>query len=111
LINSDHFKENIMLESNLNAVKSDMKTLVADALQLLNSAADLTGEKAEEVRQRGMQMLDEALQKANEAQACAMVVGKEMAASADGYVKANPWRTVLAAASVGLLAGVILGRK
>jgi ElaB/YqjD/DUF883 family membrane-anchored ribosome-binding protein len=34
-----------------------------------------------------------------------------MAASADTYVKENPWRTIAAAASVGLLVGVILGRK
>lgn len=100
-----------MLESNLKVVNNDVKTLVADAQALLQAAAALTGEKADEVRNRGMRLLDTALAKAEDAQKSAMVAGKEMAASADGYVKENPWRTIAAAAGVGLLVGVILGRK
>lgn len=100
-----------MLESNLKVVNNDMKTLVKDAQSLFQAAAALSGEKADEVRNRGMRMLDSALAKAQEAQASAVVAGKEMAASADGYVKENPWRAIAAAAGTGLLLGVILGRK
>ena len=100
-----------MLESNLQAVNNDVKTLVADAQALFKEAAALTGEKAEEVRNRGMRLLDTALLRAQDAQASALVAGKEMAASVDGYVKENPWRAIAAAAGVGLLMGVILGRK
>lgn len=100
-----------MLENNITTVNNDVKTLVKDAQALFNAAAALTGEKAEEVRGRGMRALDAALAKAHEAQAGAIVAGKQMAASADVYVKENPWRTIAAAAGVGLLVGVILGRK
>lgn len=100
-----------MLENNLTTVNNDVKTLVKDAQALFSAAAALTGEKAEEVRSRGMRTLDAALAKAQEAQAGAIVAGKQMAASADVYVKENPWRTIAAAAGVGLLVGVILGRK
>jgi ElaB/YqjD/DUF883 family membrane-anchored ribosome-binding protein len=106
-----YFKEFILLESNLKAVSSDMKTLVKDAQALFQAAAALTGEKAEEVRNRGMRLLDAALVKAQDVQAGALVAGREMAASADDYVKENPWRAIAAAAGVGLLVGVILGRK
>jgi ElaB/YqjD/DUF883 family membrane-anchored ribosome-binding protein len=106
-----YFEEFIMLESNLKVVNNDMKTLVKDAQTLFQAAAALTGEKADEVRNRGMRMLDTALARAQDAQASAIVAGKEMAASADGYVKENPWRAIAAAAGVGLLLGVILGRK
>lgn len=51
------------------------------------------------------------LVKASQVQGQAIVKGKELAASADVYVKDNPWRTIAAAAGVGLLVGVILGRK
>jgi ElaB/YqjD/DUF883 family membrane-anchored ribosome-binding protein len=37
--------------------------------------------------------------------------GKELARTADVYVKDNPWRTVAVAAGIGLLVGVVLGRK
>lgn len=99
------------LNGNMNAVQADVKTLVKDAQTLLTAAAALTGEKAEEMRGRGMQMLDVALGKASQVQGQAIVKGKELAHTADVYVKDNPWRTIAAAASVGLLVGVILGRK
>ena len=99
------------LNGTVNNNQTDVKTLVRDAQTLLTAAAALTGEKAEELRGRGMQMLDVAMGKASQAQGQAMVKGKELAQTADVYVKDNPWRTIAAAASVGLLVGVILGRK
>jgi ElaB/YqjD/DUF883 family membrane-anchored ribosome-binding protein len=89
----------------------DMKALVKDAQSLLSAAASLTGNKADELRERGMELLDQALGKAGKYQDQAMVKGKELAHTADVYVKDNPWRTVAVAAGVGLLLGVILGRK
>lgn len=100
-----------MLESNLKTVGNDVNTLVKDAQALLRAAAALTGDKAEEVRNRGMRLLDTALDKARDAQADTLIAGKDMAASADDYVKDNPWRAVATAAGVGLLLGLILGRK
>ncbi len=100
-----------MLESNLEAVNNDVNTLVTDAQELLHAAAALTGEKAEEVRNRAMRLLDAALLKGREAQASALASGKEMAASADEYVKENPWRAIAAMAGMGLLAGLFLSRK
>lgn len=99
------------LNHNLDNVQTDIKTLVRDAQSLLTAAASLTGEKAEEMRGRGMQLLDQAMGKGKEYQGQAMVRGKELAHTADVYVKDNPWRTIAAAAGVGLLVGVILGRK
>lgn len=99
------------LNGNLGTVQTDVKTLVKDAQALLTAAAALTGEKAEDMRARGMQLLDQALGKASQVQGQAVVKGKELAHSADVYVKDNPWRTIAAAAGVGLLLGVILGRR
>ena len=90
---------------------NDMKALVRDAQSLLSAAAALTGNKADELRERGMELLDQALGKASKYQDQAVVRGKELARTADVYVKDNPWRTVAVAAGVGLLLGVILGRK
>jgi ElaB/YqjD/DUF883 family membrane-anchored ribosome-binding protein len=99
------------LNSKLDDTGTDMKTLVKDAQSLLTSAASLTGVKADELRERGMRMLDAALGKSGQYKDQAMVKGKELAKNADVYVKDNPWRTVAVAAGVGLLVGVLLGRK
>ena len=100
-----------MLENNITTVNHDVNSLVKDAQALFSAAAALTGEKADELRTRGMRMLDSAVVKGKEVQANAIVTGKEMAATADGYVKENPWRAIAVSAGIGLLVGVILGRK
>jgi len=99
------------IDNGLNTANADMKALVKDAQSLLSAAASLTGEKADELRSRGMEMLDRAMGKASQYQGQAVVKSKELAHTADVYVKDNPWRTVVAAASVGLLVGIVLGRK
>jgi ElaB/YqjD/DUF883 family membrane-anchored ribosome-binding protein len=101
--------ESIMLESNIKVVNKDMKNLVKDAQALFNAAAALSGDKAGEMHEQGMRLLDTALTNAQEAQASTLVFGKEMAHSANGYVKDNPWSTIAAAAGVGLAVGVLLG--
>jgi ElaB/YqjD/DUF883 family membrane-anchored ribosome-binding protein len=99
------------LNGGIKDAGNDMKALVKDAQGLLSAAAALTGDKADELRARGMELLDRALGKASQYQGQAIVRGKELAHTADVYVKDNPWRTIVAAASVGLLVGVLLGRK
>ena len=89
----------------------DTKNMVRDAQSLLQAAAALTGQKADELRARGMDMLDQALGKAGQYQDQAIEKGKELAHTADVYVKDNPWRTVLAAAGVGLLVGMLIRRS
>ncbi|SFB07245.1 Membrane-anchored ribosome-binding protein, inhibits growth in stationary phase, ElaB/YqjD/DUF883 family [Collimonas sp. OK607] len=100
-----------MLEKNLKVVNDDVKKLIKDAQALLLAAADLTGDKAEEMRNRGMRLLDKAVVTAQDAQANAIVAGREMADSAEVYVRENPWRALATAAGVGFLAGVILAKK
>jgi ElaB/YqjD/DUF883 family membrane-anchored ribosome-binding protein len=99
------------VNGKLDDANTDVKALVKDAQSLLTAAAALTGTKADDLRERGMAMLDVALGKAGKYQDQAVVKGKELAKTADVYVKDNPWRTVAVAAGVGLVVGVVLGRK
>jgi ElaB/YqjD/DUF883 family membrane-anchored ribosome-binding protein len=99
------------LNGSFNHVSNDMPALVQDAQGLLTAAAALTGEKADELRTRGMDLLDRALGRAGQYPGQALGKGKELAHTADVYVKDNPWRTLAVVAGVGLLLGVILGRK
>ena len=100
-----------MLTPNLKTSRNDMKTLVRDAQDLFREAASATGDKAETLRGKGLALLDTALNKAQDVQAAALDTGKELAATADDYVQENPWRAVAISAGVGLLVGLIIGRK
>jgi ElaB/YqjD/DUF883 family membrane-anchored ribosome-binding protein len=99
------------IDDGIQNANADMKALVKDAQSLLTAATSLTGAKADELRTRGMEMLDRAMGKASQYQGQAVIKSKELAETADVYVKDNPWRTVAAAASLGLLVGILLGRK
>jgi ElaB/YqjD/DUF883 family membrane-anchored ribosome-binding protein len=94
--------------SSLEDAAGDTRALVQDAQAMLQAAAALTGKKADELRTRGMALLDQALGKAGQYQDQALEKGKELAHTADVYVKDNPWRTVMAAAGVGLLVGMLI---
>ncbi|MES2046868.1 MAG: DUF883 domain-containing protein [Pseudomonadota bacterium] len=100
-----------MLNSHVRASNKDINVIIKDAQALFQDAAALTGDKATETRIRASQLLDTALVTARDAQASAMVAGKKMAASTDQYVKENPWKSIGAGASLGLLLGVMFGRK
>jgi ElaB/YqjD/DUF883 family membrane-anchored ribosome-binding protein len=88
-----------------------MKSLVKDAQDLFREAANATGETADELRTRGLQLLDSAVTKAQEVQTAAIESGKEIAVKTDDYVHENPWRAVVISASVGVVLGMLLSRK
>ena len=99
------------LDSKASDAQSDLKSLVRDAQTMLSAAAGLSGEKAEELRSRGMDLLDRACGSAGRYQEQAMERGRELAHDADVYVRDNPYRTLAIAAGIGIALGVLFGRK
>lgn len=95
----------------LTTSRSDMKALVQDAQNLFREATATTGMKADELRSKGMALLETAMHKAQDVQAAAMETGKEIATTADEYVHDNPWRAVAVSATVGVLIGLLIARK
>jgi ElaB/YqjD/DUF883 family membrane-anchored ribosome-binding protein len=100
-----------MLASNVKTVRNDMSTLLRDAQDLFREATSATGEKADELRKKGISLLETATIKGQELQAAAIETGKEMVETADDFVQENPWKSVAIAAGVGLLVGVLIARK
>ena len=100
-----------MLASNVKTVINDMKTLLRDAQDLFLEATSATGEKADELRQKGIGLLEAATVKAQEMQAAAIETGKEMVETADDFVQENPWQAVAISAGIGLLIGMLISRK
>lgn len=100
-----------MLTSNIKTVRNDMKTLMEDAQELFREAGTATGQKAEELRAKGMVLLESAMEKAHELQSVAMEKGKVAAKSTDEFVHQHPWQAVAVSAGVGLLVGMLIARK
>lgn len=89
----------------------DFKVVVADAEALLKATASQGGEKMAEVRAKAEESLRVAKVKMSEAQAALLVKTKEAARATDVYVHENPWRAIGAAAGVGLVIGLLIGRR
>jgi ElaB/YqjD/DUF883 family membrane-anchored ribosome-binding protein len=100
-----------MLESNLKTVRGDLKALMQDAQALFTQATQSGGIKADELRSRGMDLLDSALEHVQQLQNVTLEKGKELADSTDDYVRENPWQAVGLAAAVGVLIGMLIARK
>lgn len=89
----------------------DLKTVVDDAEALLQATASQTGERIDGIRERAKVSLKQARSRLVEAEGEALEHVREAAADADAYVHKNPWQAVGVAAGVGLLLGLLLGRR
>lgn len=102
---------NARVEVNTDQLVADLKTVMQDAEALLKATSALTGEKIQEVRARAEESLRQARTRLTEVEEEAMRRAREIAEAADEYVHENPWQSVAVAAGVGLVLGLIIGRR
>jgi len=97
--------------ANKQKLVSDMKVVVADAEEILRATAGVAGDKMGDLRERFGERLRDARMRLADAEAALVDRTKAAARATDDYVHENPWRAVGLAAAVGLLLGVIIGRR
>ncbi len=90
---------------------SDMKVVVSDAEESLRATAGVAGDKIGELRERILDRLHDAKIRLADAEEMLLTRTKEAARATDDYVNDNPWRAVGIAAGVGLLLGILIGRR
>lgn len=100
-----------MQKSSFKTTRGDIRSLIKDAQDLFHEAAASTGDTAELLRNKGLELLDVAVSKAQNVQTAARETSKEIAVSTDEYVHENPWGAVAVSATIGLLLGLIISRK
>ena len=89
-----------------------LKASVDDAEALLREAADATGDRAAELRERALKSLRATRETLHETQDIVLEQGRRAARVTDDYVHDNPWQAVAAAGLAGLLLGLVLsGRR
>ena len=97
--------------SNKEKLVSDMKVVVSDAEEILRATAGVAGEKVGELRERIIDRLRDAKVRIADAEEMLVDRTKAAARATDDYVNDNPWRAVGIAAGIGLLVGIIIGRR
>ena len=94
-----------------DAVQSDVHRAIAGAEDMLTQAANATGEKAAELRGRALEQLKALQARLKDAQVIALEKSKAAAHATDDYVHDNPWRSIVAAASIGVVVGLLIARR
>ena len=89
----------------------DFKKVIGDAEELLKVTANETGGKIGEVRERAEANLREARRKLQVMENDLITQTKAAAKATDQLVHEKPWQAVAIAAGVGLLFGMLSGRR
>jgi ElaB/YqjD/DUF883 family membrane-anchored ribosome-binding protein len=90
---------------------ADLKLVVADAEALLKLSADDASDHARDLRARLAERLTDVRHRLADWQAHASEKVKAAGHAADDYVHEHPWQSIAAGAGVGLLVGLLIGRR
>ncbi len=90
---------------------SDFKVVIADAEALIRATANQGGEAVTNLRAKAEESLAAAKVKLADAQDALIEKGKVAAQATDDYVHEKPWHAVGIAAGVGLVIGLLIGRR
>lgn len=102
-------------KSDVKAAREELadslRRVLADAEELLGATSEEAGDAVADLRARLADNLEQARDKLQDTEAVLRANAQEVAASADEYVRENPWSSLGMAAAAGLVLGVLLGRR
>jgi ElaB/YqjD/DUF883 family membrane-anchored ribosome-binding protein len=90
---------------------ADLRQVIADAEELLKLTASEVGDSAVGLRERLQQRMADAKHSLLTLQATATEKAKAAGHAADDYVHDHPWQAVALGAGVGLVVGLLIGRR
>lgn len=100
-----------MTSEHKDKLIADLRTVISDAEEVLRVTADNAGEGASELRARMATRLHQARDRIGELQATAAAHARAAGHAADDYVHDHPWRIIGAACGIGLIIGMLIGRR
>jgi ElaB/YqjD/DUF883 family membrane-anchored ribosome-binding protein len=90
---------------------SDLRTVISDAEEVLKVTADSATSGAAELRVRMQERLQQAKHRLQDLQDNAVARARAAGHAADDYVHDHPWKAIGAAAGVGMILGLLIGRR
>ncbi|MFA5628256.1 MAG: DUF883 family protein [Thiohalomonadaceae bacterium] len=99
------------VEASKEQLVADFKKVVADAEELLKATAKHGGEELHDVRARAEESIRAVKARLTEEGVELMDRTKHAAKATDAYIHKNPWQAIGIAAGVGLVVGLLTGRR
>lgn len=100
-----------LTSAHKDKLMADLRVVIADAEEILHLTVDQAGEGVNEFRGRMLIKLQQARVELAHLQELALAKVKAAGHAADEYVHDNPWRAIGAAAGIGLVVGLLIGRR
>jgi ElaB/YqjD/DUF883 family membrane-anchored ribosome-binding protein len=100
-----------LTETQRAKLSADLKNVIHDAEELLKLSAGDVGAEATAMRERIRERLLNAKDSLLDLQHSAVERAKEAGRKADDYVHDHPWQSVGLAAGIGVLVGLLIGRR
>lgn len=100
-----------LTETQRAKLTADLKNVIHDAEELLKLSAGEAGAEVTEMRERIRARLLNAKDSLLDLQHSAVERAKEAGRKADDYVHDHPWQSVGLAAGIGVLVGLLIGRR
>jgi ElaB/YqjD/DUF883 family membrane-anchored ribosome-binding protein len=90
---------------------TDLRTVIADAEEVLKVTADQASAGAADLRVRMQERLQQARIRLHDLQESAVARARAAGHAADDYVHENPWKAIGVAAGIGVIIGLLIGRR
>jgi ElaB/YqjD/DUF883 family membrane-anchored ribosome-binding protein len=100
-----------MNEASTAKLIDDLRIVVEDAEALLAATADAAGEPARVVRGQASAAVEQARARLSELESEIRTRAGAAAEEASRLVRENPWQSLGVAAAVGVVVGMLLGRR
>jgi ElaB/YqjD/DUF883 family membrane-anchored ribosome-binding protein len=99
------------MERASDKLMQDLRAVVADAEELLKVTASQGGERVEKIRARAEESVRNARSRIQSAGHDLEAAAQAAARDVNAQVRESPWTALGIAAGVGLIVGIMLGRK
>jgi ElaB/YqjD/DUF883 family membrane-anchored ribosome-binding protein len=100
-----------MSAAHREKLMSDLRVVIADAEEVLRVTADQASAGASELRVRMQERLQQAKVRLQDLQDTAVARARAAGHAADDYVHEHPWKAIGAAAGIGMIIGLLIGRR
>ena len=90
---------------------TDVKLLVNDTEELVKATATQAGEKIVEMRKRAQDAANNLKPQLIKIEAAVVDKAKTTVTATDAYIHENPWTAIGVSAGIGLVIGLLVGRR
>jgi ElaB/YqjD/DUF883 family membrane-anchored ribosome-binding protein len=98
-------------DHSIDDIVSEFRDLAASIDELLSATGNESSDALAQLKSRAADRLKQAKATFNRVERTAVQTAKDVATKSDDYVHDNPWTSIALGTGVGLLVGLLIGRR